>query len=143
MKKSFYLACSILLGSLLISACSTSYTPINTDALEGKWLVEYIEQRPVLDHSPAHFVFDKTNRVSGSSSCNRIMAGYTLTSSATDTAFSFSQAAGTMMMCPEVLMEQERRFLAAMTKVKTVKIEQGLLIFSDEDNQLIFKASKQ
>jgi heat shock protein HslJ len=144
MKNSFYLALITMFTACLLTACSTTKTnQINASDLVGNWVIESIEQQPVIDHSPARLVFNDTNRVSGSSSCNRIMTSYVLTPTEQGSSLTFNQSAGTMMMCPEVLMNQEKRFLAALPKVAQVKIENGLLILTDENNQLIFKASKQ
>jgi len=144
MKNSLYLTLTLFFTVYLTTACSNTNThKVNSSDLEGTWIIEYIEQRPVIDHSPARFIFNETNRVSGVSSCNRIMTSYVLSPTKQGPqSFTFNQSAGTMMMCPEVLMEQEKKFLAAMPKVKRVNIENGLLIFTDDNNQQIFKASK-
>ncbi|MCJ8319834.1 MAG: META domain-containing protein [Colwellia sp.] len=146
MNKSSY---SFICIAFMLSACSNISTPVvpavTKTNLQGSWLVEFIEQRPVIDRSPASITFTEDGRLSGNSSCNRLMSSYQLTK-ATDGSNSklhFSQAAGTMMMCAETLMNQEQRFLTALTKVTQVTIEHGLLMLTDDNHQVIFKASKK
>ncbi len=139
--------CLIALFTLL-TACSqtpntVSMTQVDHADLAGTWVIEYIEQIPVIDHSPARLEFSGNGRLSGSASCNRMMSAYTLRFENNESLLSFGQTAGTMMMCPDVLMDQEGRVLAALPKVKKVFIEKGLLYLTDENNVEIFTASKE
>lgn len=107
--------------------------------LIGSWTVEFIGERPVIDRSPAFIQFTEDDKVAGNSSCNRFSASYTLS----ETQLSFGQAASTRMACPEALMEQEQRFLAALARVAQVQLENGLLELTDADGTLVFKASRR
>ncbi len=118
---------------------------ITKSDLQGTWLIEYIEQKPVIDRSPATIMFDNEGRIAGNSSCNRFRSSYHLVAAEKNqnTKLSFGKAGGTMMMCSETLMNQEQRFLKALTKVTQVTIENGMLILLDDNQQLIFKASAE
>ncbi len=141
---------TLLTCAVLTSACShdtkTATTTVTNKSLQGTWTIEYIEDRPVIDLSPATLIFNNNGKLSGNSSCNRLMSSYTFIQASTEQKYnslSFGQTAGTMMMCSETLMNQEQQFLAALAKVTQVNIINGLLILNDKDNKLIFKASKQ
>ena len=146
MKKLLY---CLLASALMLSACkntpTTEKTKVTDADLQGSWLIEYINQQPVIDRSPASLSFNKDGKVTGNSSCNRFMTGYQFNQTAEDTfsTLTFSQSAGTMMMCSETLMNQEQRFFSALAKVTHVTIENGLLMLTDNNQQVILKASKQ
>lgn len=146
MKKSLY---CLLGAALMLSACTISSTTkiakITNANLQGSWLIEYIEQQPVIDRSPASITFNKDGKVVGNSSCNRFMTGYQFNQATGDnySTLTFSQSGGTMMMCSETLMNQEQRFFSALPKVTHATIENDLLMLTDNNQQVIFKASKQ
>ncbi len=52
------------------------------------------------------------------------------------------RAAVTRMACPEALMEQEQRLLAAIGAVAGARIENGLLILEDIEGKLVIKAAR-
>jgi heat shock protein HslJ len=101
--------------------------------LVGSWTVEFI------DRSPAFIQFTEDDKVGGNSSCNRFTGSYTFS----ETQLSFGQAASTRMACPQVLMEQEQRFLAALARIAQVQLENGMLELTDADGALVFKASRR
>jgi heat shock protein HslJ len=136
----------LVISLLSLSACSTvserSSSLLSNKDIIGTWAVKLIENKPTLEHSQTELTFSPDNRLSGKASCNRLSASYLLTSEENVTALTFSLSAGTRMMCPHVLMEQEERFFNAMTKVKQVKLNQGDLVLLDNTGKLVFKASK-
>ncbi|EDY87205.1 conserved hypothetical protein [gamma proteobacterium HTCC5015] len=99
-----------------------------------KWVVEDIEEQGIIDKSRVTLVFSEDGRVGGRASCNRLTGSYT----AEKNQLSFSQTATTRMMCPEAIMNQEQRFLAALEKVERFDIsEHGALMFYAGDAVLI------
>lgn len=68
--------------------------------------------------------------MSGSAGCNRLFGGYRLAAD----ALSFDQSmGGTMMACPEPLMEQERRVVEALAAVTSFRQEEGSLELLDAE----------
>ena len=121
------------------AAMSTATTPDPTDLL-GSWTFERVRDRPVVDRSPAHIVFDAEGRVSGSASCNRMTGSYTVDGG----ALTLSPLAVTRRMCvAEALMEQEARVLEALGEVGGWRIERELLVLTDRDGGPLFRASRQ
>jgi len=138
----YFLRTSLIL--LTVSGCNSmsndersqeeSATPVT---LDGPWFVEYIEDRPVIDNSPANILFGEDGQLSGSASCNRIMGSYEVAGD----SLTIGPLATTRKACIDALGEQEQRFLAAIAKVSKWRIENGLLLLSDETGELMFRAA--
>jgi heat shock protein HslJ len=113
----------------------------SADELTGsEWWVEDILGGGVVDRSQTTIQFVEPRRVAGNSGCNRYMGGYELSGD----RLSFGALAGTMMACPEALMNQEQRFHQAMTQVSQWRIDPdtGLLHLVDESGETVIRASK-
>jgi len=135
--------CSVFMLCACTNATEAKPSMIKKSDLQGTWLIEVIKQKPVIDRSPATIIFDKSGSVAGNSSCNRLKSSYQLvkTDNNQHTKLTFGQVASTMMMCSETLINQERQFLKALTRVTQVTIKKGLLILLDDNQQVMFKAS--
>ncbi len=142
----------VLVGALALAACggqadsprAAQEPAISSEAetnsppeLIGAWTVEYIGDRPVIDRSPAFLGFDAEGRVTGSATCNRMTGDYTQEGP----ALVFGTVAVTRRMCPEALMEQEQRLLAALEEVARWRVENGMLVLEDADGVLVARAS--
>jgi len=113
--------------------------------LTGTWQVEFIKERPVIDRSPAQFIFLDKNSLSGSATCNNISSSYNLDDS--QKILAFNPVALTRKMCPAALMEQESRFLSALSQVNHYQItidqnKHSMLYLFDVHNALMFKATR-
>ncbi|MGI9666483.1 MAG: META domain-containing protein [Acidimicrobiia bacterium] len=77
------------------------------------------------------------DRVGGSASCNRFTTSGELTELPDAMAL-------TMMMCPEPVMAQERRYLALLHAIESVEIDGGLLVARDTADSpiLIWRANQ-
>jgi heat shock protein HslJ len=82
------------------------------------WVVEDIDGTGIVDRSRATLEFATDGRVSGNASCNTYRATYELDRD----VLTISRAITTRMACPPALMQQEARFLAALTGVRTFEI---------------------
>lgn len=120
----------------MIGCAAAVSVPVKSELI-GSWTVEYIGERPVIDNSPAYIKFLEEDRVAGNSSCNQFTGTYNLRAGDLEV----SKLASTKKMCPPALMEQEKRFLATLQRVKKFHIVQGLLVLLDENNETLFKAS--
>lgn len=125
---------SLFLGMI---GCAAAVSVHAKSDLIGSWTVEYIGERPVIDNSPAYLKFLEEGRAAGNSSCNQFTGSYNLHAG----DFEVSKLASTKKMCPPALMEQEKRFLASLQRVKKFQIVQGLLVLLDENDETLFKAS--
>lgn len=113
-------------AALLAAACVT--TPVGSPGASvtsverlaaREWLIEDIENRGVVDNSRATLLFGSDGRLSGSSTCNRLIASYH-----TDGAkLSIDTVGLTMMACPPALMDQERRLVALLPAITRFRID--------------------
>jgi heat shock protein HslJ len=88
------------------------------------WQVTVLGETPLIEPERLTLNFITPGRVAGSSGCNRLVGGYTLTGE----GLQFGAMGSTMMACPEPLMEQERRMLDALEQVTRFDIaEDGAL----------------
>lgn len=116
------LRAAAMAGSLLVAACATTGSG---DAGSGQqlsskeWVVEDIAGRGVIDDSRASLLFGQDGRLSGSASCNRIVAGYTVNGS----KLTIDKAGLTMMLCPPAIMDQERRLMDVLNAVRSYRID--------------------
>jgi len=72
-------------------------------------------------------------RFSGSDGCNRLMGPLQLEGE----SLRFGKVAGTMMACPDEAMEFERRFVAAIEKVRRWSIDKHSLLLQDSSGKTL------
>jgi heat shock protein HslJ len=100
--------------------------------LTGAWLLEDLSGRGVVDMIQTTIEFDGGGDVFGSGGCNRYTGSYSFEGGKLD----FGPLAGTKMMCPKAVMDQEDRFLQALGGVKRVEMDGPfLLIFHEGSNE--------
>jgi heat shock protein HslJ len=120
---------------------TTEPTSAASDPLTGtSWWVEDIAGGGVIDNSRTTVEFVEPGRVAGRGGCNRYMGGYERDGD----ALSFGPLAGTMMACPEALMNQEQRFYQAMEQVTAwhIDADTDLLHLLDEAGGTVVRASR-
>lgn len=101
----------------------------------GEYVVEDIEQRGVMDIARTSLGFAE-GRVAGLAGCNNYTASYEVEG---DT-LKIGMAASTRKMCPAALMDQEQKFLDALTRVTRYEVDEtgALLLFgADSDAPLL------
>jgi len=94
------------------------------------WLAEDIDGRGVIDRARSTLEFPKAGHVAGLAGCNRYFGAVSLTSE----TIAVGNLASTRKMCPESLMDQEQRFMAALSKSSRLELThdgQILLIYAD------------
>lgn len=135
MKKFLWIVCILLLASC---ASMTANEPLN---ILGEWRIEYIGERPVIDHSPATIAFEKGGKFGGNAGCNRYFGSFTLAGA----ELQIDKGIGsTRMMCAvEALMEQENRLFQVLPMAATVSLDNGLLLITDNAGQQLLKAAPQ
>ncbi|TRO25107.1 META domain-containing protein [Ectopseudomonas mendocina] len=99
-----------LLAATLVG-CASDAPQLET---ERSYQVEWIGERPLIDRSHLTVTFAADGRAHGHAGCNHWFAGYTLKGD----AVRFETPGSTRKMCAPALMEQEQRFLAALTEVQ-------------------------
>lgn len=101
--------------------------------LGDEWVVEDIGGT-LVDRSRATLDFGLDGRLAGRATCNAYTTSYTVTGE----GLTIGTTATTMMSCPPALMEQERRFLDILQRVRIFDItENGALLLQDDQRRRI------
>lgn len=105
----------------------------------GRWLAESVEGRGVIDRLQTTLEIAADGTVSGSGGCNRFGGKATIDGERIDLGRLFS----TQMACPPAAMDQERRFLDALAKVKRWRVDpaQRKLLLVDEAGRTLVTLS--
>lgn len=101
----------------------------------GRWLAEDIGGGGVLDRVQTVLDLSDDGQVNGSGGCNRIGGQAAIDGD----GISFGQMISTMMACPEAVMAQEARFIAALEQARGWQLDaaQGKLSLLDDQGQVL------
>jgi len=104
------------------------------------WTVETIAGTETADVPRPTLAFGASDRVTGSSGCNRYTAAFNLTGE----GISIGQAASTMMACAPEVMSRERAFLDALAAVARFDVDPaaGTLRLIGADDQVLISAQR-
>lgn len=107
---------TVISALALVSGCVSDPKPASpAPVLEGQWQVEDINNSGVIDSS--FITLNVTgNTVSGSAGCNNFTGSIT---QSVDT-ISISKLTLTRKMCPPALMQQEQKYMQALSSIKQV-----------------------
>ena len=110
---------------ILAAGCRTA-DPAPAGSLVGtSWLAEEIDGRGVLEGAESTLVFDSAQRIAGQAACNRYFGTLELS----DGTLRLKPAGTTRMACSPPIMEQEARFLTALSAATTAfRRERGKLL---------------
>lgn len=107
---------------------------------DTNWLAEDINGRGVIDNAQSTFSVTRDGKVAGSGGCNRYFAQAEIK----DDRIEIGKAGATMMACAPALMDQEGKFLAALEKAATFRIDgDGKLFLVDADGADIVRFASQ
>src|SRR5262245_2083019 len=102
---------------------------------KGKWLAESIRNTGVIDDPQSMIEIAADGKVAGKSGCN----GFGGTATITGDKISFGSLVPTQMACPPAVMDQETKFLGALSDARRWMIDdqRGKLILFDAANREI------
>lgn len=129
-------ASALLLAGCLVNDSDQSQEDATSIARlqEGEWMVEEIGGQGIVDDSRPTLLFGEDSRLSGNASCNRLIATYTVEGS----KITISPGGLTRMVCPPVLMDQERKLVDLLNTVATYRIDKsGALILGSTSGKEI------
>lgn len=108
---------TLILGcGLLASGCSflSQQQPQQQQLqLEQQYIVEWIGERPLIDRSHLSISLQAEGKAGGFAGCNNWFASYQLSGS----QLALEQIATTRKVCAPSLMEQEQRYLEALSQI--------------------------
>ncbi len=122
---------TITLGVKRLTGCGGEPASL----LQGReWTVATLGGEPVLKDTPITLTFAADGRLSGSASCNRFGADYTVTGE----GIAIGKSMSSMMACEESVMTQEQRFLSLLASVSRFSFgPDGALVLHTSDDRLI------
>lgn len=129
-----------LSATILMTAAVTMAQGGEADLLGTTWLAEDIDGRGVVDRARSTMDFTKAGQVSGLAACNRYLGPVSLSGD----AITFGNLAATRMMCPDTLMDQEQRFLQALSMSKRFELinEGRILLIYAHGSEPVLRFSK-
>ncbi len=102
--------------------------------LGSEWKIENLDGGGVIDNSHATLQFLPGGRLAGSATCNRILGSYTRSGG----KLTIKPAGTTMMACPPALIDQERKLLDLLPKIRQFRMDaNGALVLSTADGRSI------
>ena len=123
--------CFVILSVLsLIIACSqTTNLQMSVDAFRSTdWVLEEIDGNAVIDNVQSTIRFQGNDRIAGWGGCNRYFANFR----SGFRSFTVGPIGSTRRVCPQVVMEQEERFLNALQKARSIRMENDRLVIDSE-----------
>ena len=104
-----------VLSSVLVAAAlaGCAAEPLKLQQ-ERSYVLEWIGERPLMDYSHLTLTLAADGRAYGNAGCNHWFAPYTLEGD----KLSFGTVGSTRKLCAPALMEQEKRFLQALSTVQ-------------------------
>ncbi len=104
----------------------------------GKWLVEDIDQTGVIDFARSTLAVNTSGGVSGSGACNRFQGSAEISGN----SVKFGPMAMTRKMCPPAVMDQESKYMKALSGARTFKIEGAFLRFYDGAGKAVLRLTR-
>jgi putative lipoprotein len=113
--------------------------PVTLAELAGTtWLAEDIDRRGVLDRAQSRLHVASDRAVDGNAGCNSFHGS----AEVAPQGFQFGPLATTRKACSPALMDQERRFLDALSRVRSATMSHGLLFLRDAEGIAILRFSR-
>ncbi len=103
------------------------------------WVAEDIDRRGVIDNLQSFVTFTPEGRVQGMGGCNGFTGGYTLDGDRLEIGGEGRRLAATLKACTPAVLDQEARFLDALGRVRSWRIENGLLFLLDAGDEPIVR----
>jgi putative lipoprotein len=126
--------------AVALGGCRTAGSAAESGAaLAGtSWIAEDIDGRAVLGGVPSTLVFDAAERISGRAACNQYFG---TVERGEGGRLVLKPAGATRMACPGLVMDQERRFLEALSTITAYRREGTTLLLLDSTGQVRVRLS--
>ncbi|WP_299796130.1 META domain-containing protein [uncultured Shewanella sp.] len=123
---------AIIAAMLGLTACQSTVETQQQDIdLQGSWHIEVINEKPVIDYSPAQLTFEQDGKLTGNNSCNNFFGQYSVDGA----QITLNPAGSTMKACVDALMDQEQRVMMAMPEITSGELKKGKLLLKDAEGK--------
>lgn len=121
-------AAPLLAGLLVAAGCAPVTGSVPSDLTGSRWLLEDLDGKGVVDRVQSTLEFGERGALAGNLACNR----FTTTYEQSGPRLTFGRVASTRMMCPEAVMDQERRFTEALGSTRGALVKEPYLYLLDQ-----------
>ncbi len=135
-------AAAWLAAATSLAGCATAQSAAPEESLIGtRWLAEDIGGQGVIDAAQSTLEFRSVADVAGSGGCNGFFGRLELDGQ----QLRLGPLGSTMRACPEALMDQEQRYLAALEQTRSYRLDRDtdLLYLLAEDGTALVRLSRQ
>lgn len=139
-----WIGCSLLLScngphepaKASTPAASASQSAPSLNLIGSEWLLEDLGGSGVVDRVQATLAFPEAGKIAGRGSCNRFFGSAAISGH----TIKFSGMGSTKMACPEAVMKQEDKYLAALQAAERFEPKDGslLIYYAGSDKPLRF-----
>jgi putative lipoprotein len=124
---------AVLAAIVLVAGCrSADPRPAAASLVGSAWRAEEIEGRAVLERVHSTLTFESLDRIAGGTACNRYFGGLELG----EGTIRLKPVGSTRMACEPDVMDQERRFLAALAAATAFRRDGDKLLLLDENGRV-------
>ena len=126
--------------SALVGGCSAQpVAPAAALEVAGLWQIAQARTEPIVDRRRARLDFGADGKLTGHTSCNTLIARYTLVG----VQFKVEAIATAGAVCRGLLAEQEDRIITALEAATTARVRpDGLLELRDEDGRGVLRGTR-
>lgn len=121
--------------SMVLRMVSQASEEKTDDIFDREWVAEDIGGTGVLDTPQSSLRIAVDGKVTGRGGCNNFFGKATVEGK----GISFGPLGSTFMACPQPVMDQEHKFLDALGRAKTYRVEGGKLVLGDADGKEILR----
>lgn len=116
--------------------------PVPFEALDGKWMIKCVKNEVVAeDDTSAYVILNvKENTINATAGCNSIFGAINRNGRAAN-SLAFDNMGATKMMCPDK-DTLEMALIDALNNTRSFLLLNGELTFSDENAEVVLKATK-
>jgi heat shock protein HslJ len=130
---------TVCIALLLINPVATMASDLTPESLDGSaWALKVLPPEDLLDDVGITLAFED-GQLAGTDGCNRFRGTYSFE----DDGIRIGELAGTMMACPDPIMQQASRFTAALGRARGGRLEDGDLLLVDEQDGLLARFNVQ
>lgn len=128
----------LAVGLIVLTVMTGCATAGQRQTIVGRWLVEDIGGRGVVDIAQSTVEFDGEGGVHGSGGCNLVNGPVAIERG----NLRFGLLITTRRACPPALMDQEEKFLVALYSVRSYRLEGPFLLMSNEAGDDVLKLTR-
>jgi heat shock protein HslJ len=129
---------AFMIAGLCVFACKAERAPVPEELVGSEFLLEDLGGRGVMDNLQSTLKFESAEQVVGNGGCNRYFGSVEVKGD----SIKFGPLGATQRMCPETVMDQEMRFLAALGKAYRIAMDGPYLYIHSQADDTTLKFTK-